>query len=101
MPVYTYTCSECKETWDDLKTLSSADAPTEEPCPKCGKVGCVGRESVYSTSLSADNTLTPDKATGGKWNELMSRMKNSAGVRKVDADRLDISSSRTGRRWKT
>jgi len=100
MPIYTYTCSKCNESWDDIQSLAESDKPTTEPCPKCKAENCVSRESVYSTNMSADNTMTPDKATGGQWNELMGRMKKGAGIRKVDADRLDISSGRTGRRWK-
>ena len=100
MPIYTYTCSECNKSWDDIQTLSNADKPIKEACPHCEACNCVKRESVYSTNMNADTTMTPDKATGGKWSAVMEKMRNAPGVRKKDRENLDRASSRTGRRWK-
>ena len=101
MPIYEYNCSACQHQWDEILGMDQRDDPLDQECPECKLVGKVARGTVYHTALGADATMTPNKATGGQWNELMGRMKNAAGVRKADADRLDQASSRTGRRWKT
>jgi hypothetical protein len=43
-------------------------------------------------------TLTPNKATGGRWNELMAKMKS--GLPQRYARKLDAPNNATGRRWK-
>jgi len=48
--------------------------------------------------LSADASLTPDKATGGQWSELMGKMKKGLAPRYHG--KLDAATSRSGRRWK-
>jgi putative FmdB family regulatory protein len=100
MPIYEYNCAGCQHAWDEILGIDQRDDPVDQECPECKTVGKVARATVYSTSMNSDTTMTPDKATGGQWGELMSRMKKGAGVRKADADRLDRASSRTGRRWK-
>jgi hypothetical protein len=49
--------------------------------------------------LAADTTLTANKATGGAWNELMSKMKR--GMPKRYHKNMDRATNKTGTRWKS
>ena len=97
MPNYSYMCENCNEKWDCLLSINERDKPTKNPCPKC-KAKKVTRDwSDNSLSISADATLTPNKATGGRWNELMSKMK--AGMPKRYGRNLDSPNNMSGKRW--
>ena len=48
-------------------------------------------------SLNSDSLLNANRATGGQWNELMTRMKS--GIPKRYHNTLDAASKNTGRRW--
>jgi putative FmdB family regulatory protein len=99
MPNYNYECNKCKHLWEDLLPISKRDQPTKEPCPKCSETGCVSKSWADCTpGLGADSTLTPNKATGGRWNELMNKMKAGAPPRL--RHRFDQSNNMTGYRWK-
>jgi hypothetical protein len=47
--------------------------------------------------LGADTTLTPNKATGGAWNELTTKMKR--GMPKRYHKNIDRASNISGSRW--
>jgi hypothetical protein len=51
-----------------------------------------------SLSINSDMTLTPNKATGGRWNELMAKMKS--GLPQRYARKLDKPNNMSGRSWK-
>ena len=97
MPSYDYMCEACDKTWDDFQMMSSRDAPCKKPCPHCKKKKVKRTIPTEFPTLEADSTLTANKATGGRWNELMSKVKNYTPNR--CHDKLDKSSSRTGRKW--
>jgi hypothetical protein len=48
--------------------------------------------------LGADATLSPDKASGGRWKHVMEKVKS--GVPKRFHRNLDDAGRRTGRRWR-
>tara|TARA_R110000824_G_scaffold48542_5_gene137023 strand:- start:1265 stop:1561 length:297 start_codon:yes stop_codon:yes gene_type:complete len=98
MPSYDYRCENCKEIWDSYETISKRDAPCKEKCPHCGKKKVVRHIGEFP-SLATDSTLTPNKKTGGQWNDLMGKMKGYTPKRYHDG--LDSSSSKTGKRWNT
>jgi len=97
MPIYEYQCESCNVTFEKLLSISARDEPCESKCVECG--GNI-RRNVCASALTSDMTMTPNKATGGRWNELMDRMKNAAGVTKKDAERLENTKSNNGRRWR-
>ena len=94
MPMYDYMCEACEHYFEESLSMSSMDKPTKEPCPKCGEKK-VKKTLGGFPSVASDSTLTPDKATGGKWNELMSRMKPGLPTRMRDG----LDRGHTGRRW--
>ena len=94
MPIYDYTCEACQHFFEESLSISNMNKPTKEPCPECGKIQ-VKKTLGGFPSVASDSTLTPDKATGGKWNELMSRMKPGLPNRMRDG----LDRGRTGRRW--
>ena len=51
----------------------------------------------FTQSIGSDTNVTPNKVTGGRWNELMGRMKK--GIAKIHHKNLDDATSRTGRYW--
>jgi len=78
MPNYNYECKKCQHAWEDLQTMANSDVPTKKPCPKCKGRKCVHKSWADCTPrLGADHTLTANSATGGRWNELMNRMKGA------------------------
>jgi hypothetical protein len=99
MPSYEFSCNKCKKTWDTFLTIANRDKPLSEPCPFCSKEKCVEKNWMgTSLSIASDATLTPNKATGGRWNELMQKMKSGLPARY--AKKLDSPNNMSGRRWK-
>lgn len=97
MPIYEYYCTNCEHAFTEVLPMARYDEPCEQECPSCLMEG-IKRGVPSSIQTGVDATLTPDKATGGRWGELMDRMKNAPGIRKQDADHLSVASSRTGKK---
>jgi putative FmdB family regulatory protein len=97
MPNYGFICEGCDHSFDMLLSISDREKPLKEKCPSCGKKKVSKDYGTMRQALSSDATLNANKATGGKWNELMKRMKN--GIPKRYHSNLDTASSRTGRTW--
>ena len=72
MPTYDYKCNACEKIWEEFSLINDRDKPTENPCPECGEEE-VNRE-VSGYGICIDTNVTPNKATGGQWNELMQKM---------------------------
>lgn len=99
MPNYGFICDKCEYSFDELLSITERELPLSKACPNCKKKKSVRRQyDSFSQPIGSDATLTPNKATGGKWNELMTKMKR--GVSKRFHKNLDSASSRTGRYWK-
>lgn len=78
--------------------MRDRDLPTTLPCPKCKAQGTVRKSWEGCTpGLGVDHTLTPDKATGGRWSELMGKIKRSQPKR-MQA-RWDKGNNAKGTRW--
>lgn len=97
MPNYGFICEKCNHTFDEILQISERELPISKPCPKCKKKSVKRSYEGFTQKLGADWTLTPNKATGGKWNELMSRMKT--GISKRYHKNLDQATANTGRHW--
>lgn len=98
MPNYGFVCDKCNHTFDQYLSMEERELPLGKPCPECKKKGVRRQYDSFSQPISSDSTLTANTATGGKWNELMGKMKK--GVAKRYHKNLDIASSHTGRNWK-
>ncbi|MBT4530544.1 MAG: zinc ribbon domain-containing protein [Phycisphaerae bacterium] len=98
MPNYEYECDGCKFQFEDIQSMSNDKVPCKNPCPECGEKKV--RKGFRTAPVGgADATLTPDKATGGRWSEMMEKIKHSGQVAPKYHDKLDASTKRTGRRW--
>jgi putative FmdB family regulatory protein len=97
MPNYGFICNGCKHAFDRLLQIKDRELPLSEACPQCKKKKILKDYGSYTQVLTSDTKLTPDKATGGKWSELMNRMKR--GVGKQHHQNLDSATARTGRQW--
>jgi putative FmdB family regulatory protein len=98
MPNYSFICNKCEHKFDELLSVNDREGPLKKKCPSCNKKGGVKRDfNDYSQTIGSDTTLTPNNATGGRWNELMGRMKK--GIAKRYHKNLDSATSRTGRYW--
>ena len=99
MPTYEYECNGCKFQFEDFQlSMSNDKIACGKPCPNCGEKKV--RKGFRTAPVgSADMTLTPDKATGGRWSEMMEKIKGSGQVPPKYHDKLDQSTKRTGRRW--
>ena len=97
MPVYEYYCTECGHEFTEILPMARYDEPCAEPCGAC-KSETVKRGVPSTIQTGVDATLTANKATGGQWGELMSRMQTAPGIRKKDSDHLEVASSRTGKK---
>lgn len=98
MPNYGFVCEGCSNSFDKLLPINERDMPLSEACPSCGQNKIKKDYGQMRQAVSSDSTLDANKATGGKWNELMSRMKR--GIPKRYHQNLDIASSRNGRQWR-
>lgn len=50
MPIYTYNCNRCGNTFDELVPLAKADDVCRKACEKCGDtsvVRCLGVPAVH------------------------------------------------------
>jgi putative FmdB family regulatory protein len=97
MPSYGFRCEGCENRFDEFLSMEERDLPLKKACPTCKKKKVVREFNSYTQNIGSDATLTPNKATGGQWNELMGRMKK--GVAKRYHKNLDIASSQTGKYW--
>ena len=98
MPTYNYECNKCEHLWEQYMTIADREKPTQEPCPKCKKAGGVCKSWKNCTpAVESDMMLTPDKATGGQWSELMNKMKAGAPPRLRHY--YDRSNNVRARRW--
>lgn len=99
MPSYEFSCNKCEKVWEQFLSISERDSPISKPCPHCNKKNCVEKHWMgTSLGIASDATLTPNKATGGQWNELMSKMKSGLPARY--AKKLDKPNNMTGTRWR-
>lgn len=98
MPNYGFICESCEFKFDRLLKISERDQPLSENCPKCKEKKITKDFSTLVPALGSDSNLTPDKATGGKWSELMGRMKT--GLSKKYHSKLDKTKTNSGRLWK-
>jgi putative FmdB family regulatory protein len=98
MPTYDYRCNACEHIFEEVHTMDSHLKPIKKPCPKCGEKEVTKSWAGVTPGIGTDTTLTPDKATGGKWSETMNRIKDNIPKRYHEG--LDKSTKRTGRQWK-
>ena len=98
MPTYDYQCEACNHQFDQFQSITSRDVPCEEPCPECNETK-VRRGWFNAPVGGVDGNLTPDKATGGQWSQLMNKMKKSQVVDRAAKANLDIASTRTGTKY--
>ena len=74
MPTYNYSCNACNKLWEESHTIAERNAPVELPCPHCRKKNQVIKTMEGCTpGLGADFNLTPDSASGGRWNEAITQ----------------------------
>lgn len=98
MPNYDYHCEDCKHAWDEIRSISERDTPLEHPCPSCG-ASTVKRGWYNAPVGGVDANLTPDKATGGQWSELVRKMKKSPVMNRDAKANLDHASTRSGAKY--
>lgn len=99
MPVYGFVCDKCEHNFDEFLSIGDRDNPISKACPNCKKKKGVRRSyDSFSQAIGSDHTYNANKATDGKWNVLMDKMKK--GIPKRFHKNLDIASSQTGRYWK-
>ena len=96
MPTYDYRCGACKHIFEAFHLMNEDDTPSKKPCPECGKKE-VTKAVSKPAGLGADHNITPDKKTGGKWSEMMGRIKK--GLPERYRPKIDRATDRTGRRW--
>ena len=97
MPMYEFICDKCAHSFDRFLSINERDIPLSEKCEKCNEESIKRSYNGFSQAVGSDANLTPNKATGGQWNELMGRMKK--GIGKRHHKNLDQASSNTGRYW--
>lgn len=97
MPNYGFICEGCNHSFEKLLSINDREIPLNEDCPQCSEKKIVKDFGSMKQSLNSDSLLNANKATGGRWNELMSRMKR--GMPKRYHENLDAASRNTGRRW--
>lgn len=97
MPNYGFICEGCNHSFEKFLNINERELPLKDSCPSCGEVKIKKDFGSMRQSLTSDTNLNANAATGGRWNELMSRMKKK--VPKRYHSNLDSASARTGKRW--
>jgi putative FmdB family regulatory protein len=98
MPTYDYRCNACEHIFEEVHMMDDDLVPTKKPCPECGKKEVTKSWAGVTPGIGCDMTLTPDKATGGDWSEMMGRIKK--GMPKRYHTGIDKSTNMNGKRWK-
>ena len=53
MAIYEYACTECKEVWEETRSMKECLVPTNKKCPKCSaKKGSVYRHFGIGNSIA-------------------------------------------------
>jgi putative FmdB family regulatory protein len=94
MPTYAFKCETCKHHFDEFLLMADNNKPLSKPCPKCKKKTIIRDYGSEEVGMALDATLSPNKATGGAWNELMAKIK--PGIPKRFRKNLDAASERRG-----
>ena len=97
MPTYNYSCSNCNKLWEEMHTIAERESPCSKPCPHCRKKKVFKTMEGCLPGLGADATLTPDKASGGRWSEVISRIKSKVPKR---LHKNVEGSGGSGQRWR-
>ena len=98
MPNYGFLCEKCDFKFEKMLKISERELPLKEECPSCKNKSVCKDFASLTPCLSSDSTMNPDKATGGRWSELMGRMKT--GLSKKHHAKLDKTKTNTGRLWR-
>lgn len=99
MPNYEFICESCGDRFQQLLSITDREKPLSESCSKCGDRKIKRNYDQQTVSLASDMLLTPNKKTGGQWNELMTKMKK--GLPKYTHANLDNATNRNARRWQS
>lgn len=83
MPMYSYFCSECGHSFDDLKTVSARREPTEKPCPKCGTEGTVDMQ-IHAAAITSSDGNFLSKVPDGFKDRLREIKKTFGGKTTID-----------------
>jgi len=97
MPNYGYVCQKCNHEFDRFCAIADREIPLNEACESCGEKSVVRNYTGFVQGVASDVNMTPNKKTGGHWNQLMNRMKR--GIPKRYHKNLDIASNRSGKKW--
>ncbi|UCH50682.1 MAG: zinc ribbon domain-containing protein [Chloroflexota bacterium] len=62
MPIYEYECTNCGEKFEAHRKISDRDS--EVKCPKCGKKQPRRIFSIFSSSISSDQSCAPSPSHG-------------------------------------
>ena len=76
--------------------MSDRDKPCKCACPNCKKKGKVKKSVGGFPNFGFDTTLNANKKTGGRWNEIMNRIKQGTPDRYHD----NLNHDMTGKSWK-
>ena len=80
-----------------MHSIAERESPCALPCPHCKKKKVFKTMEGCLPGLGADANLTPNRASGGRWNELMSKIKS--GVPKRLHKNVEGSGG-AGQRWR-
>lgn len=94
MPTYSFKCENCSYNFDKTLSMAENSEPLQKPCPKCKQKKVIRDYGSEGVGMALDATLSPNKATGGAWNELMAKIKPT--IPKRFRKNLDAASSRRG-----
>ena len=97
MPTYNYSCNACNKLWEETHTIAERESPCSLPCPHCKKKKVFKTMEGCLPGLGADATLTPDKASGGRWKHVVEKIK--AGTPKRLHKNIEGSGG-AGQRWR-
>ena len=96
--MYDYQCEACNHQFDRFELIATRDEPCDRPCPDCNETK-VRRGWFNAPVGGVDANLTPDKATGGQWSQLMNKLKKSKVVNREGQKNLEQASNRTGAKY--
>ena len=78
MPTYTYSCSRCEHTFDQVLSMDDRKIPEQNPCPECkGEETVIQRIGAPKIVTSTGSML--GKA-GSEWRDVLKKVKSGSGM---------------------
>ncbi len=81
MPIYTFSCQECDEIWENQFLIEDRGIPLDEPCPYCNTKDKIQR-NITPVSIAHTLTVLSGKKMDSEVKNRIDKIRNTPGASK-------------------